>query len=289
MALVHEAAGDRAGTGIQILVVAPHREIDPAVVQCQFNVADRVGKVDAADRALRVGEAHDLGNVERLPAAVLHAGPQHQREARAVFGDRACDRRHRERIVSLVGLQFDQVGGRIEAVEADLRFHRVAVGRERAGLHQDRRALAGRAVEADHHQVQVGGQRVHRDHFLRLRADQPRERLAHELVVGHPLRGLGEVAFDRFGRPLVQHFLDVLARRPGLQAQRVTNEIRLRAAVVHRDMEFAAQRWQRIGRIERVRVVVGVLSGHDLFESLRPSSQRKLGSILLLLWRVVPA
>ena len=93
---------------------------------------------------------------------------------------------HRDRAVGLVGLELDQGGRRVEAVEADLRLDRVAVGRERAGLDQDRGALGGRPVEADHHQMQVGGQRIHRHDFGRLRADEARQRFAHELVVRHP-------------------------------------------------------------------------------------------------------
>ena len=49
--LVHEAAGDRAGAGIQVLVGAPHREIHVPVVQRQWQVADGMRQVEAAGGA----------------------------------------------------------------------------------------------------------------------------------------------------------------------------------------------------------------------------------------------
>jgi len=241
VALVHEAAGDRAGTGIHVFVMAPHCEVRAAVVQLQRQIADRMCQVEAGDRAGGVCKVCDLPQLERLAGAVLHAGPQHQRQARSVLGDRALDRLHRERAVLLVGFQFDQVGSRIEAVEANLRFERMAIGRERTGLHQDRWTLARRAIEADHHQVQVGGQRVHRHHFARLRADQGRERLAYQGVVGHPRRGLAEMSFHGFLGPFVQHLLDVRAHAARLQAERVAAEVGLLVIAVPGNQEFGAK------------------------------------------------
>ena len=61
---------------------------------------------------------------------------------------------------------------RVEAVPGDLRGDRVPVRGEGAGLDEDAAALTGRAVEARQHQVQVHGERVHRDDFIRLRAGE---------------------------------------------------------------------------------------------------------------------
>ena len=262
MAFVHEAAGDRSGPGVHVLVVAPHCKVGIAVVQLQRQVADRVREVETHGRAGGVPEPRDVLQVEGLSGAVLHAGPDDGREARAVFGDGAFDRGHRERAVLAVWFDFDQGLGRVETVETHLRFQRVAVGRERAGFHQQQRAFARRAVETDQHQVQVRGQRVHRHHFGRLRADHARESVAHPLVVGHPRRFAGEMAFDGFGRPLVQHFLDVRACALRLQAQRIADEIGLRLAVVQRQVEFVAECAQRIGGVENLRVFVGEKIGH---------------------------
>ena len=65
------------------------------------------------------------------------------------------------------------------------------------------------------------------------------------------------MAFDRFVRPLVQHFLDVRARALRLQAQRIADEIGLRLALVQRQVELPAERAQRVGGVERLRVFVG--------------------------------
>ena len=56
-------------------------------------------------------------------------------------------------------------------------------------------------------------------------------------MVGHPRRFAGEMAFDRFVRPLVEH-LDVGARALRLQAQRIADEIGLRLALVQRQVEL---------------------------------------------------
>lgn len=71
--------------------MAPDGEVGGDVVQLQGDVADRVGQVEADAGALQAGHAGDGVEVEDLAAAVLHAGPQHQRQARAVFVDGAFD------------------------------------------------------------------------------------------------------------------------------------------------------------------------------------------------------
>ena len=47
MPLVHEAAADGAGAGVEILVAAPHGEVGVPVVQVQRRVADGVREVEA--------------------------------------------------------------------------------------------------------------------------------------------------------------------------------------------------------------------------------------------------
>jgi hypothetical protein len=147
-------------------------------------------------------------------------------------------------------------------MEADLRFHRVAIGRERAGFHQDHRALRGRPVEADHHQVQVHAQRVHRHHFAGQRTDHAGQLRAHQAVVGQPLRRAGEVAFHRQLAPLLHHFLHRCLRAARLQAQRVADEVGLLAAAMARNQEFVAQRAQRIGGVQGNGVGAAEQVGH---------------------------
>ena len=272
---MHETAGHRARSGVHVLVVAPDGEVGAGIMQAQRQVAGSVGMVEADHRAGGVAQAHDLRHVERLPGAILHARPQHQRQARAVLGDGLLDRGHREGAVGLIRLHFDQIGVRVEAVEAHLRLQRIAVGGKRPGLHQDRRPLRRGPVEADHHQMQVGGERVHRHHLRGQGAHGGGQAVTHQRVVGHPLAGPGEVSFHRLDRPFLQHFLHVAARRLGLQAQRVAAEIRLLAPVVPGNMEFTAQGLQRIGCIQRAGVIVVEKLAHGV-DSGWPGSRMAL-------------
>src|SRR5207302_9385038 len=47
MLLVHKTARDGAGAAVQIFVRAPHGKIDLPVVESQWHVADRMGKIEA--------------------------------------------------------------------------------------------------------------------------------------------------------------------------------------------------------------------------------------------------
>jgi hypothetical protein len=53
-----------------------------------------------------------------------------------VLGDGAFDRGHREGAFGASGWTSTSARRRIEAVEAQLRFQRITVRRERAGFHQ---------------------------------------------------------------------------------------------------------------------------------------------------------
>jgi hypothetical protein len=97
--LVHEAAADRAGSGVQILVTAPHGEVGRAVVQRERGVADGVRQVEAGEAAVRVRGARNARNVEGLPGAELHARPPDERDLPAVLDEALLD-----------GALLDQVG-----------------------------------------------------------------------------------------------------------------------------------------------------------------------------------
>ena len=248
--LVHEASGDGAGPGVQIFVAAPDCEIATAVVQAQREIAGRVREIESDDATLAMRGFGDRAKVERLAGAVLHAGQHHERDARAVFVESAQDRRVGNRSVRLIAFELDQRGGRIVSVETDLRFDRVTVGRECVLLDQDRRPLRGRTIEADHHQVQVHGQRIHRDDFVRLRADEGGEVFAHELVVRHPRVLAVEMRLDGEPLPVVELVDQRGAHRARLEAKRIAAEIRLFGAVrALRNQEFVAERGQRIGGV----------------------------------------
>ena len=172
VALVHEAAADGTRPGVQVLVAAPHREVGVRVVQRERHVADRVREVEAGDAAVRVRGARDARQVKHLPGAILHPGPQHQRDLSAVRGEARLDVRFRHGVFAGARGELEQRALRVEAVPGDLRGHRVPVRGEGAGLDEDAAALTGRTVEARQHQVQVHGERVHRHHFIRLRAGE---------------------------------------------------------------------------------------------------------------------
>ncbi|MNV31049.1 hypothetical protein D3C71_1223400 [compost metagenome] len=167
-----------------------------------------------------------------------------------MFGDGAFDGLQRDGAVGFVGLYFDQIGGRIEAVESDLRFHRMPIRREGAGLHEDDGALGGGPVEADHHQVQVDAEGVHRHDFAGQGADHAGELFAHQAVVVQPLGVAGEVAFDGQRGPFIHDFLDGGTCAARLQTQRVADEVGLVAVVVLGEDEFVAQGAQRVGGVQ---------------------------------------
>ncbi len=66
MPLVHEAAADGAGAGIEIFVAAPHGEVGIPVVQVQRHIADRVREIDA-DGGADAARRRDQGRQDPAP------------------------------------------------------------------------------------------------------------------------------------------------------------------------------------------------------------------------------
>ena len=87
MPLMHEGAGRRAGTSVQVLVRAPGREVRVPVVQRERQVADRVGEVESGDRADAMRGFRERPDVEPLTGQVLDARQQDEREPRALAFD----------------------------------------------------------------------------------------------------------------------------------------------------------------------------------------------------------
>src|SRR5687768_5208214 len=252
---VHVGAADGAGTCIYVLVVAPHGEIRAAVMQGDLDVADRVRKVEADEAALRVPGPRDRREVETLSGQVLHARQQDRRDARAVTLDRADDVLCPKQCLARAGCELDQVARGIAAVEAHLRFGRVAIRRKGALLDQERAALPGRAIEACEHEVQVDRERVHRHDFLRACTDQSRERRRGTLVIRHPRPSPGEVSLDRKRAPVLHALRHVALSELWLDAQRVPAQVEERRAVLTlRYLEARPPVVQRIGGVECLRV-----------------------------------
>jgi hypothetical protein len=69
--LVHEGAGDGTRPGVEVLVGAPHGEVNVPVVEGELDVAGGVGQVPADGYAVRAGAGGDEGDVEELAGVVL--------------------------------------------------------------------------------------------------------------------------------------------------------------------------------------------------------------------------
>ena len=112
----------------------------------------------------------DAGAIERLAGAVLHAGPQHQRELAADLADLRLDVFDAQAFLARARRDFDQRLVGIELVPGELPQDRVPIRGERAGLDQHLVAHADGPIERRHHQVQIHGQRIHDHDFARERA-----------------------------------------------------------------------------------------------------------------------
>ncbi|CAI6090502.1 unnamed protein product, partial [Clonostachys chloroleuca] len=130
----------------------------------------------------------------------------------------------------LVWLDLDHALLRAQAVPGDLALDGVVVAGEGPPLEDDLVALLGGLVEAGHHEVQVGRERVHDDNLVRGATDDVGRLLG--TVGGHvlPIRQgrvpqVGEVATDADGGPCLELGIDVLADSFGLGAQRVTHKV----------------------------------------------------------------
>ena len=153
---------------------------------------------------------------------------------------------------------------RIEAVQPRLRCDRVAVRRERVLLDQDLRALARRAVEPREHQVQVHRQRVHRDDFERLRADERRERRREALVVAQPRSLDSKWPSTARCAQLSSSSWTTLADCFRLQSERMAAEVDVLGAVgARRNAERVAQASRADRRDPAVRRRSGRRDVHD--------------------------
>src|SRR6188768_525358 len=79
MLFMHEGAGNRSGSTVEVFVTAPDGEIRAIIMQLQRQVADGMCQVEAAVRSRAACSVGNARQVERAPAEILHAGPEHQR------------------------------------------------------------------------------------------------------------------------------------------------------------------------------------------------------------------
>ena len=235
--------------------MTPDGEVGARVVQCDRQVADRMREVPA-DRATRApSRLRDRADVERLPGEVLHARQQDRRDARPVAFQPFDDVLGAQQVLAFARRNLQQVPCRVEPVKSHVRSGRVAIRRERLLFDQQRRARAGRPVEAREQQVQVDRQGVHRHHFVRLRADEPGDGRRHALVVARPRTPPAEMSLDAARAPVAQDFLDVVAGEQRLCAERVATQVnQLAAVVVVRQHEAVAPGLQFVAGVHGLRL-----------------------------------
>src|SRR5690606_5460737 len=76
MPCVNETSGDRARSGVEILVAAPDGEVGVPVVQAQRRGAGGVREIETDDAAVAPRGACNLFHVEQLSGEELHAWQQ---------------------------------------------------------------------------------------------------------------------------------------------------------------------------------------------------------------------
>ena len=164
-------------------------------------------------------------HLESLAGIVVNAAEQDQRYRIPVLVDSFENVFGAKRRLTLAGGDLDQVLARIEAVEPDLRFHRVLVRGERAALDHNFASRARGAVKRDHQQVEINGERIHYHGLDRLCANQAGHLFGEEFVIRQPGMLRVKMAFDAKRLPVFKLLLDIPARGFWLQAERVTGEI----------------------------------------------------------------
>ena len=123
---MYECAADRTGSGIQILVGAPNREIGRPVVQCKRHIANRVGEIEPNSASRSFGQPAEPGHIEYLSVVILHTGQQQQRSASAML-IKQCFEIIAVKFIVVAGFPFEHRISWIETVQANLRHHGVTV------------------------------------------------------------------------------------------------------------------------------------------------------------------
>jgi hypothetical protein len=270
MALVDEGAGDRTGAGVQVLVAAPGGKVRSGRVQLERQVADRMGEIETGERAGRVRGARDVRQIEGLAGAVLHAGPEHQRDAARFVRQRGLDVGGLERVGARARRQLDQAASRVEPMPADLRFDGVAVRGKGAGLDQDGVAARGRAVEARQQQVQVDAQRIHRHDLVGACAGEQRQVGAQRLHIADPRAACLLVAEHTEAFPVLDILENARPHRAWCEAERVAAQVGQRCA--------AGSGWQREALAHPAQRIGGVGGPRELERILVGRARRAHGS-----------
>ena len=97
-------------------------------MQLQRYIADRMREVEPGHGAHGMRRTRDAREIEALPGAVLHAGPQHQCQAGAQGRDLLLDILDAQALLARAWDELDELTRGIQPMPADLRGDDVAVG-----------------------------------------------------------------------------------------------------------------------------------------------------------------
>ncbi len=243
VARVHPDEGRRAGAAVEVLVAAAHRHVGAVAVQGHRQRAGAVRQVPHRQRAGRVCGVRQRGHVVQAAAAVVDLG-EHQH--RGVGAQQRRDLRGRVGQPQLAAALRRQRLGDVE------------VGREVAAFADDHAAsrvgLLRDGQRGAEHLEQVDAGRVGDHQLAGPGADQARDLVADALRQIDPAGAVP--AADQIAPPLVaQDLLHARRGGPGQRAERIAVQV----DQARRQLELLAQRGQRIGGVERQRVVPGHL------------------------------
>jgi hypothetical protein len=251
MPFVDEELADGARAAVHVLVRAPRRPVDIRVVQGEGHIPSRMGEVPQRDGAGTMDGRREPGDVVGLARGVVHPGQERHGEAVSVLVDGRLEIVRRDERFAVLRPDDDEIARRVQAMQPQVRFDGVSVGREGRGVDEDRRPRPGWPEERRQERVQVDGQRVERGHFAGPRADEPGRRLADGVVGPDPRTFPVEPAIDSEAGPGVELSVDLGARRHRLGTQGLTSEIDLRPAVRGDGQEEPlAVGSERVGRVE---------------------------------------
>ena len=270
---VHEQRRDRPGSGVQVLVGAPRREVDVPVVQGKRDVAGRMGEVPAHRGTDSVAGRGDGGHVHHLSGQVVHPAEHHRGDRVRVVVE------HRDDVFGAQGVlagprgQAQDGGVGVVAAEGHVRAHGVGVRGERAVLDDDAVADVRGSVERRQQQVQVDGEGVGGEHLARMRADESGHAVAGERVIVQPRLGSLGVAAHRQCRPVVEFGEHGVAGGARLQPQGVASHVgrqREVAAGSRGDEKRVAPVGRVRGAVQQEGVVLGGVDGHWFIQYPHP-------------------
>ena len=185
-----------------------------------------MSEIEAGEGSRGVRRIGDGRKVEQLTGSEVDAAEHDGGEPVAEPFDLREDVFGSEKIFTRPRRHSDDVGGGISTSSRNVGLDGIGVAGKGAVLHEEDSAVAFGAVEGHHQQMQIDGQRVHRDDFGRKRPDDVSEAVSKILVIRIPRSRRIEVPLDAELRPVIEFLFDDRSRRDRLQAEGVSHEVR---------------------------------------------------------------